>query len=159
MCACVCVCVCLCYSLLRGLKRGERKSASDPTTLTSKTNANILISILIERGRGGGEKGGEKKKERKRRKEKKIRNKGGNGWNNRRSPPRNTRKKNFDRSVRGRSLQWNDWANRWPPSSYIARIARIASSPHGFNAFRSSLRRRAVRKIARSNEIVEIIGE
>lgn len=42
-----CICLFNDYSLLRTLKRGNRNSANDPTTLTNNSNVKILVSILL----------------------------------------------------------------------------------------------------------------
>lgn len=85
-----CVCLLNDYSLLRNLKRGDRKSAKDPVTLINNSNVKILISIFITRNQ--------------RIVEEKTRNDWILVWH--------YQTYKFDRSRRCRSLRWNDWVNR-----------------------------------------------
>ncbi|KAK1132055.1 hypothetical protein K0M31_016193 [Melipona bicolor] len=54
-----CMCLLNDYSLLRNLKRGDRKPAKDPVTLINNSNVKILISILLP----GTNESSKKKKE------------------------------------------------------------------------------------------------
>ena len=101
-----CVCLLDDYSLLRNLKRGDRRSAKDPVTLTNNSNVKILISIFITRNQ--------------RIVDEETRNDWILVWH--------YQTYKFDRSTRCRSLRWNDWVNRCRPSSYIG-FARISSLP------------------------------